>query len=192
MASPYQPSLLRLLHGFTSFGVLGAWVSGVLIYSAYDGRWGKLPIQPPGDWIEWHGYLGLVLLVPAIGLALYSFSLGRQRLGRASNALPLIALALALVSGLLMEGDWLEEGQLQATVYSLHLTGWLLLSVSVVAHVAGLVRRGGWPWRARSSAWRCALAMALGPGRSSFGPTCGDRVAEWRLWGAPLSRATHS
>jgi Kef-type K+ transport system membrane component KefB len=88
MASPYQPSLLRLVHGLTSLGVLGAWVSGVLIYSAYDGRWGKLPIRPPGDWIEWHGHLGLVLLVPAIGLALYSFSLGRQRLGRASNAMP--------------------------------------------------------------------------------------------------------
>jgi hypothetical protein len=83
--------------------------------------------------------------VPAIGLALYSFSLGRQRLGRASNALPLIALAIALVSGLFMEGDWLEEGQLQATVYSLHLTGWLLLSLSLVAHLAGLLRRGGWP-----------------------------------------------
>jgi hypothetical protein len=85
------------------------------------------------------------MLVPAIGLALYSFSLGRQRLGRASNAMPLIALAIALVSGVFMEGDWLEEGQLQDTVYSLHLTGWLLLSLSLVAHLAGLLRRGGWP-----------------------------------------------
>jgi Kef-type K+ transport system membrane component KefB len=145
MASPYQPSLLRLVHGLTSLGVLGAWVSGVLIYSAYDGRWGKLPFQPPGDWIEWHGQLGLLLLVPAIGLALYSFSLGRQRLGRASNAMPLIALVISLVSGLFMEGEWLEERQLQATVYSLHLMGWLLLSLSLVAHLVGLVHRTGKP-----------------------------------------------
>jgi hypothetical protein len=59
--------------------------------------------------------------------------------------MPLFALALTLVSGVFMEGDWLEEGHLQATVYSLHLTGWLLLSLSLVAHLAGLLRRGGWP-----------------------------------------------
>ena len=145
MASPYQPSLLRLVHGLTGLGVLGAWISGLLSYSAYDGRWGKLPVQPPGDWIEWHGHLGLVMLVPAIALALYSFSLGRRRLGLASNAMPLIALAICLVSGLFMEGEWLEEGHLQATVYSLHLTGWLLLSLSLLAHLAGQLRRGGWP-----------------------------------------------
>ena len=145
MASPYQPSLRRLVHGLTGLGVLGAWISGLLSYSAYDGRWGKLPVQPPGDWIEWHGHLGLVMLVPAIALALYSFSLGRRRLGLASNAMPLIALAICLVSGLFMEGEWLEEGHLQATVYSLHLTGWLLLSLSLLAHLAGQLRRGGWP-----------------------------------------------
>ena len=162
MASPYQPSLLRLVHGGTGIGVLGAWVSGVLIYSAYDGRWGKLPFQPAGDWIEWHGYLGLVLLLPAIGLALYSVSLGRQRLGRASNAMPLIALALTLVSGVFMEGDWLEGGHLQATVYSLHLTGWFLLSLSLLAHLAGLLRRGGWPLA--GSILSLAVRRGDGPG----------------------------
>ena len=59
--------------------------------------------------------------------------------------MPLIALAICLVSGLFMEGEWLEEGHLQATVYSLHLTGWLLLSLSLLAHLAGQLRRGGWP-----------------------------------------------
>ncbi len=162
MASPYQPSLLRLVHGGTGIGVLGAWVSGVLIYSAYDGRWGKLPFQPAGDLIEWHGYLGLVLLLPAIGLALYSVSLGRQRLGRASNAMPLIALALSLVSGVFMEGDWLEEGHLQATVYSLHLTGWFLLSLSLLVHLAGLLRRGGWPLA--GSILSLAVRRGDGPG----------------------------
>ena len=44
--APYQPSLLRLLHGVTALLVLGAWLSGLFVYSRYDGRWGRLPFTP--------------------------------------------------------------------------------------------------------------------------------------------------
>ena len=109
MARPYQPSLLRLLHGGTALLVLGCWLSGLFVYSRYDGRWGRLPFTPAGDWIDLHGLIGVGLLVLALPFVAYAFSLGRARLRRATNSLTLAALALAMGSGKLMEEDWLED-----------------------------------------------------------------------------------
>jgi len=52
---PYQPSLLRALHGCSALAVLGCW--------------GRLLLQLPGDWIDIHGSLGVVLLPFAVWLA---------------------------------------------------------------------------------------------------------------------------
>ena len=45
MPRPYQPSLLRLLHGPTALLVPLAWITGLLAYSAHDGRFGRLPLS---------------------------------------------------------------------------------------------------------------------------------------------------
>lgn len=145
MARPYQPSLLRLLHGGTALLVLGCWLSGLFVYSRYDGRWGRLPFTPAGDWIDIHGLIGVGLLVLALPFVGYAFTLGRSRLRRLTNSLTLAVLAVALGTGKLMEEDWLREGQLDHVVYALHLLGWLLIVLAVLVHVGDSLRLGGWP-----------------------------------------------
>jgi hypothetical protein len=145
MARPYQPSLLRLLHGGTALLVLGCWLSGLIVYSRYDGRWGRLPFTPAGNWIDLHGQSGVLLLLLALPFAAYALSLGRARLRRASNAVALAALALAIGSGKLMDEDWLRDGELHHVVYGLHLLAWVLIGLSVLVHLGASLRLGGWP-----------------------------------------------
>ncbi|MCP9841157.1 cytochrome b/b6 domain-containing protein [Synechococcus sp. CS-1325] len=164
MARPYQPSLLRLLHGTTAAGVVLAWLSGLFVYSQYDGRWGRLPIRLPGEWIDIHGTVGVALLPLAVLFAAYAFTLGRRQLARASNALALTALALAIGSGKLMQEDWLRQGNLSQLVYSLHLIAWGVMAMAVLAHLAGVLARGGWP-----------LAGSM----ASLRLKAGDRPADW-------------
>lgn len=52
MQAPYQPSLLRLLHGATSLLVAGAWLSGLVLLLTLDRRWGSLPLDLPGEWVD--------------------------------------------------------------------------------------------------------------------------------------------
>jgi hypothetical protein len=149
MARPYQPSLLRLLHGGTALLVLGAWVSGLLVWLMADRRglpesWHWLDALS-GDWIDIHGTAGVVLLPVAVLFAAYALSLGKARLRRAANALPLAALALAIGSGKLMDEDWLREGVLDHPVYAVHLLAWALLILSLIAHLIGSMRLGGLP-----------------------------------------------
>ena len=145
MARPYQPSLLRLLHGATALGAVLAWLSGLFVYSQSDGRWGRLPFRPPGEWIDIHGTVGVALLPLAVLFAAYAFTLGRRQLARPSNAGALAALALAIGTGKLMQEDWLRQGNLTPLVYSLHLAAWAGITVAVVSHLAGVLSRGGWP-----------------------------------------------
>ena len=140
---PYQPSLLRLLHGAVALLVPLAWLSGLIVYSNHDGRWGRLPWRLGGDWIDIHGTLGVLLWPLALLVGLYALSLGRSRLGRAANAAPLLALALAVGSGKLMNENWLRNGQLDHLVYGVHLLAWLALALTVSAHLLAGLRRGG-------------------------------------------------
>jgi len=128
MPRPYQPSLLRLLHGATALLVPLAWLTGLLVYSAYDGRFGRLPITLPGGWIDIHGTAGVVLWPLVLLFTLYAVSAGRARLRQPANALALLALALAVGSGKLMDEDWLSGGQFHHLVYSVHLLAWLLIA----------------------------------------------------------------
>ena len=148
MPRPYQPSLLRLLHGATVLLVLGAWTTGCLVYNRFDGRWGRLPLALSGDWIDIHGTVGVVLWPVALLFGLYSLTLGRQRLRQPANAIALLALALAVGSGKLMVEDWLEDAQLGHAVYTVHLLAWLAVAGTVVAHLASVLSRGGRPMAA--------------------------------------------
>ena len=87
MPRPYQPSLLRLLHGATALLVPLAWLTGLLVYCTYDGRLGTLPIHLPGDWIDIHGTVGVPLWPIALLFALYALTAGRPRLRQPTNAL---------------------------------------------------------------------------------------------------------
>ena len=116
MPRPYQPSLLRLLHGATALLVPLAWLTGLLVYSMYDGRFGRLPFSLAGDWIDIHGTVGFLLWPIALLFALYALTAGRLRLLQPANALALVALVLAVGSGKLMDEDWLRDGQEAATV----------------------------------------------------------------------------
>jgi hypothetical protein len=141
----YQPSLLRLLHGAMALLVPLAWLSGLIVYSNHDGRFGRLSWQPAGDWIDLHGTLGVFLWPLALLFGLYAFTLGRARLHQAANATALLALALAVGSGKLMNENWLRTGQVDHFVYSLHLLAWLLVAAAVIWHVAAILMRGGAP-----------------------------------------------
>ena len=145
MPRPYQPSLLRLLHGATALLVPLAWLTGLLVYSSHDGRFGRLPFARPGGWIDIHGSFAVLLWPIALLFGLYALSAGRARLRQPANALALLALALAVGSGKLMQEDWLRDGQLNHPVYSVHLLAWLLLALAVSLHVATILRRGGLP-----------------------------------------------
>lgn len=144
MAAPYQPSLLRLLHGLTALLVLLCWLTGLAVYSQFDGRWGALSLPLPAA-IDVHGSLGLLLKLVALPFLLYAVTLGRSRLRRAANAIPLLALLISLGSGWWMNEQWLRRGELHHAVYHLHLLGWLLLSAAVLWHLLAQLRRGGLP-----------------------------------------------
>ncbi|MFN6339623.1 MAG: cytochrome B [Cyanobacteriota bacterium] len=143
MARPYQPSLLRLLHGATALLAAGAWITGLMVYSRFDGRWGRLPLALSGEWIDIHGTVAVALWPVALLFALYALTLGFRRLRHPANAVALLALALAVGSGKLMEEDWLREGELGQGIYGVHLLAWLILAGAVISHVGNVVARGG-------------------------------------------------
>jgi hypothetical protein len=155
MARPYQPSLLRLLHGATALLVLAVWLSGLVVYSRHDGRWGRLPLAIGGDWIDIHGSLAVLLWPVALLFGLYALSLGRRRLRQPGNAVALLALALAVGSGKLMNENWLRQGQLHHLVYKLHLVGWLGIAGAVLVHVGSGLQRGGPPLLGSMLSLRC-------------------------------------
>ena len=163
MARPTQPGLLRVLHGTTALTVLGCWLSGLMVYSTYDGRWGRLPFTVPGNWIDIHGSLGVVLLPLAVLLAAYALTKGRRRLRRPTNAIPLLALGLAIASGKWMQEDWPRTGQLHHVVYGLHLLAWLLLGAAVATHLWGVLRLGGWPLAQSMLSTKFSRNPAAGP-----------------------------
>jgi len=145
MAAPYQPSLLRVLHGASAVLVAIGWITGLLLLGSFDGRWGRLPFTLDGEWIDWHGRVGLLLALVLLLFVPYALTLGAGRLRRLANSLPLMALVLAVGSGLQMKSDFLVNHAATPLPYALHLLAWLLLAVSVPLHLIGAVRRGGWP-----------------------------------------------
>lgn len=141
--APYQPALLRLLHGAMVVLVPLAFLSGAVVFSNHDGRWWQLPLPLPGDWIDIHGTVGVILWPLALLFAIYAFSMGRARLSRAANSAALLALLLAVGSGKLMQEEWLRNGQLHQPIYHLHLLAWLLIAALVTWHIGSVVSRGG-------------------------------------------------
>lgn len=182
---PYQPLLLRLLHGLSGVFVLGALLSGFWIYNTYDGRFGRLPLPSINDVLHLHESIAIVVLFILPFFALYSFHPGQRRLiqpdsftrlaqvgrpiwwyslNRIVNTLLLLALALAVMSGGMMEGYWLPTGQLNQKWYVVHLSAWVFICLGLALHFLLGARIGGWP-----------LLVSM----VSFRVRPGDRPQDW-------------
>ena len=163
---PYQPSLLRLLHGVNALIALLAIITSFWVYNTYDGRFGKVPLPQINDMIGIHGTFGAIFLFVMPALALYSFHIGQKRLvqpdsfkkltqvgkpiwwyslHRIVNTWMLLAATFALITGRMMKEEWLPVGELNHIWYSLHLIGWVVLVSSFAIHLLMVAKVGGVP-----------------------------------------------
>ena len=188
MARPYQPSLLRLLHIPTALLVTGLWLTGFVILGVYDGRWFRLPAAFGSvDWIDVHGTLGVPLVLLATLFVPYALSVGRARLKKAANLVPLLALVLSVGSGLLMQENLVRDGVTGGLAYGLHLTGWAVRGGGGGGgpRGGGGGGGGGGPWRSRCSGRICGRGI----GRATGPPSCGAISAGAEAHGRPLPQA---
>jgi hypothetical protein len=163
---PYQPLLLRLLHGFNALIAVLAIITSFLVYNTYDGRLIKLPLPKIEDIIGIHGTFGLIFLLVLPAFALYSFQAVEKRLiqpdslaklkqvgtpiwwytlHRFVNTGMLLAATFALISGRMMKEEWLTNGDLTHIWYQLHLTAWVVLVTCLVLHLLLIIKVGGVP-----------------------------------------------
>jgi Prokaryotic cytochrome b561 len=163
---PYQPLPFRILHNIHSLLIVAALVTGFWVYNTFDGRFGSLPLPNLPDMIGIHGTFGLSFFLVMPFFALYSFHVGSHRLIQADslehlqdsttplgklsaqqlvNTAMLLAATLSAVSGRMMKEEWLPAGQLNHGWYLLHLLGWLVMLLGLIAHVVMALRLGGTP-----------------------------------------------
>lgn len=175
VSRPYQPLLLRLLHGLTGLCAIAAIVTAYWTYTTYDNRWGGLPL-PRWSAIEGiHGTFGLWTLLLFPVFAIYALRRGQKRLlqpesgrhlqligkpvwwytlHRTANSLMLLALTVALFSGKMMDSTWLPMGELNHVWYTLHLLSWVLLVVALALHLLLSAKIGGTPLLLSIVDWR--------------------------------------
>ncbi|NJR50025.1 MAG: cytochrome b/b6 domain-containing protein [Leptolyngbyaceae cyanobacterium CSU_1_3] len=164
--SPYQPSLLRLLHGIYSILVLLSLVTGFWVYNTFDGRFGRLSLPRINPIIDIHGTIALCFLLFTPLFVAYSIAIGYRRLlqlnslnrlanvgspiwwhtlQRLVNTGMIFASLFALGTGKLMQESWLPSGELEHTAYLLHLGAWAVLSLSLGLHLLMSAKVGGLP-----------------------------------------------
>ncbi|WP_293127577.1 cytochrome b/b6 domain-containing protein [Microcoleus sp. bin38.metabat.b11b12b14.051] len=164
---PYQPLLLRLLHGANAAIAVLSILSAFLVYNTYDGRFGKVPVPRIADIIGIHGTFGKLLILGVMpAFALYSFHPGQKRLVQADsfsqlgqlgkpiwwyslhrivNTLMLLALTFAIASGSMVKEEWLPTADLTQVWYYLHLCGWVVLVFCLLMHLLMSAKVGGLP-----------------------------------------------
>jgi len=161
---PYQPFLLRILHGLTGLSLTAAILTAFWTYNTYDGRWGKIPIPSYPEIEGLHGTFGLYVLLVFPAFVLYSFHRGQRRLiqpdslakltqigkpvwwytlNRFTNTFALLALTLALFSGKMMNETWLPKGELNHAWYYAHLISWIIMVITISLHLLLNARIGG-------------------------------------------------
>lgn len=166
VTQPYQPFLLRLLHGLTALFLVAAILTAFWTYNTYDGRWGRIPLPSYPEIEGIHGTFGLYTLLIFPAFVLYAFHRGQKRLvqpdsvaklaqvgrsiwwytlNRFTNTLTLLVLTFALFSGKMMDETWLPKGELTHTWYYAHLIGWVMIVVAIALHLLMNVRVGGMP-----------------------------------------------
>jgi hypothetical protein len=163
-AQPYQPLLLRLLHGVTAIFLIAAIITAFWTYNTFDGRWGQLPLPKFTEIESIHGTFALFTLLVFPLFAVYALRQGRARLvqpnslhhlkqtnqpiwgytlNRIGNTLTLLALTFALFSGKMMDSNWLPRGELNHAWYYAHLISWLVMVASLSLHLLLNARQGG-------------------------------------------------
>ena len=166
-SKPYQPLLLRLLHGIHAALALAAATTGFWMYNTWDARFGQLPL-PKEDSQSYFVHLGfgnaLYLILPVF--AVYSLLAGCRRLvqldslhqlkqvgqtiwwytlHRIVNTGLLLTITVALISGRLMIHKGLLNGILSDPWYNVHIIAWLVLVLLFAAHFLMIVKVGGVP-----------------------------------------------
>jgi Prokaryotic cytochrome b561 len=164
---PYQPLMLRLLHGLNAAIALLAMGTAFLVYNTYDGRFGKVTVPRIADIIGIHGTFGKLLILGVMpAFALYSFHKGQKRLiqpdslgkltqfgkpiwwyslHRIVNTLMLVSIAWAIASGSMVKEEWLPAGELTHIWYYLHVSGWVILVLCLAMHLLMSTKVGGLP-----------------------------------------------
>lgn len=166
LAQPYQPLLLRILHGLTGLFLVSAILTAFWTYDTYDGRWGRIPLPDYRDIEGLHGTFGLYTLLVFPAFVLYAFHRGHKRLiqpdslatlaqvgkpiwwytlNRFTNTFVLVALTLALLSGKMMDETWLPKGELNHAWYYAHLIAWVIMVVAIALHLLMNAKVGGAP-----------------------------------------------
>jgi Prokaryotic cytochrome b561 len=172
---PYQPVLLRILHGLTAILTISALVTGFLVYNTYDKRWGGFALPALGDIQGIHGTIALTFLLLLPVFALYSFHIGSQRLvqgqswsqlkrfgetgwwisgHRLANTIMLLATTVAVVTGRMMKEEWLPAGEIHRPWYLAHLIAWVLVLISLMLHLLTGAKVGGAPLLASMFEWK--------------------------------------
>lgn len=162
----YQPVLLRLLHSAIAILVFAALITGFMVYDRYDKRFGtlNLPIVPNTQGI--HGTIALAFLILLPIFAIYCFHLGSRRLvqpqslkhlkgfetsiglislQRLTNTIMLLSATFAVITGRMMQDEWLPNAELNHAWYIGHLLAWALMIVSIAMHLLMSAKVGGLP-----------------------------------------------
>lgn len=184
-SSPYQPVLLRILHGAAAILIVLALISGFWVYNTYDKRWGSLALPIIEDIQGIHGTIALTFLLLLPVFALYSFHFGYRRLvqeqsftqlkqlgkpvwwisiHRFANTLMLLTATFAVVTGRMMKEEWLPAGEIHRQWYLAHLVGWICVFISLALHlligakVGGVMYKNAYFLSNRRSSKRLSLA----------------------------------
>jgi len=174
-SAPYQPLIFRILHGVTGILVIGAIISGFLVYNTFDKRFGYIPIPKINPIQDIHGTLGVFFLILLPFFAVYSFHAGKKRLlqpdsiqkltqfgkpiwwvslQRLVNTKMLFAAVLAVISGRMMKEEWLPTGEFDHIWYYVHLIAWLIMICFLAIHVLMSAKVGGVPLLLSILSWK--------------------------------------
>lgn len=174
-SAPYQPLILRILHGISGILGIAAIMTGFLVYNTFDKRFGKIPIPRIDPIQDIHGTVSLFFLILLPAFAIYSFHAGKTRLlqsdssqhfhqfnqpiwwvslHRLINSLMLISAVLAVVSGRMMQEEWLPIGELDHIWYYFHLIAWVIMVVGLALHILMSAKVGGAPLLLSIVSWK--------------------------------------
>ena len=174
-SAPYQPLIFRILHGVTGILVIGAIISGFLVYNTFDKRFGYIPIPKINPIQDIHGTFGVFFLILLPFFAVYSFHAGKKRLLQADsiqkltqfgkpiwwvslqrlvNTKMLFAAVLAVISGRMMKEEWLPTGEFDHIWYYVHLIAWLIMICFLAIHVLMSAKVGGVPLLLSILSWK--------------------------------------
>ncbi|MDB9446290.1 cytochrome b/b6 domain-containing protein [Anabaena sp. CS-542/02] len=176
-SAPYQPLLLRVLHGINGILVITSIITGFLVYNTFDGRFGKVLIPRIDPIQDIHGTVALFFLLLLPAFVLYSFHAGERRLlqpdsiqkltqvgkpiwwlslQRIINTLMLLFSVLAVISGRMMKEEWLPTRELDHLWYYCHLIAWVIMVCCLAIHILMSAKVGGaplllsmWSWKFR-------------------------------------------